>query len=144
MGASGWLEFEPYQGDAHAALQSVRRRVFVEDGYAEDYPSIRAVFEDEDVQQNLGTGTILDADRAVDRPQAEPWGSVWALTHEETLRFFDSEHPTREAFDLVYDTDFGSPHLTDLILARGTGRYLVLAGADPQRQVIAFWGMSGD
>lgn len=150
MGASGWEYLVPYQADLQAALDDLRRQVFVSGEYVSpvtwgltEPQSVEALAQQEYYWQFMGengTHSIIDVLTVVpyEMGEQEP-GTVCAFTDEEYEDYFSSTRPTRADWDRFRcDSVFD-----EYVAERWTGRAMVLWAGDAPSE-IAFWGYSGD
>lgn len=158
MGASGWDYVTPYEGSVEESLEALHAQVFQE-YYGDDdaYPSLEALWEDEEFMGEEGTHTILDIQRVVRTTAApstrnvEDYGTLRPLAEDRVLHHFGTLRPTPGRFGellaealsantLPPDPD---PTLLDECRMRWTGVYVVLH-TDDKPSHLGIFGYSGD
>ncbi|MEV8453680.1 hypothetical protein AB0467_13205 [Streptomyces sp. NPDC052095] len=157
MGASGWEYLTEYDGDAGAALDALRARVFREEyGDGSAYRSLEELYADEEFMEEEGTHTILDIVRvvAIDDPP-EPFrpsdhGTLRPLAADRVAHHFGTDRPTVEqyrklvaAFEEVTSHEEYERSLFGECRMRWTGCYVVLH-SDGSPTHLGIFGFSGD
>lgn len=157
MGASGWDYVTGYDGDAEAALATLRGKVFLEEyGDGASYRSLEELYEDEEFMGTEGTHTILDVDRVVatDKPpvpsRGSDYGTLRPLALSRVVHHLGTERPTVEQYERAVAAaheaaDHGEYERSLLgeCRMRWTGYYVVLH-SDGKPTHLGIFGFSGD
>ncbi|MBQ0854681.1 hypothetical protein J8N05_41715 [Streptomyces sp. BH-SS-21] len=157
MGASGWDYVTGYDGDAEAAVATLKARVFQEE-YGSDAPyrSLEDLYEDEEFMETEGTHTILDIDRlvATDAPPTQSrsadYGTLRPLALDRVRHHFGTDRPSVEQYEeLAAAANEAASHeeharsLFGECRMRWTGYYVVLHSGDRPTH-LGIFGFSGD
>ncbi|GGN96246.1 hypothetical protein GCM10011579_097490 [Streptomyces albiflavescens] len=144
MGASRWIYFTDEGGNAQAALDQLRERVF-QQSWRHQEPALDTLadlMESGILEEEGGTHSVIDVDRVIETDDVddEEDGTVRMVVPHEVLEYFGEEKPTRDLIERVYKTS-----ASDLPpMFRGSGCCAPVY--DPQGNQVewVFWGMTGD
>ena len=88
-----------------------------------------------------GTHSILDVYRVLPPGEGDEFGSVLPLPIDEVRQAFDTDRPTRDQFEAVFEG--GVQSLTTDLFPGYSGRFTTLFDGDTPTETV-IWGYSGD